>query len=504
MPTTSSLPAVFIGVHLDATRVNVSAISETGEILVETYSPFAPHNPVSSRKHIEINPEVWWESTRIAIGNMVNQLRTKVTSPSQLKAISVCCNTGSLVIVDRAGNPTVPAILAEDARAVDQIKSLNYHGQEHCNRMGFQFKPDSPLAKIAWIKENLPELYEGTCFLHQADFIVGKLKGKADVTEYSLAMKTGCDLGEENWPDWLDYDMHLGVRDKLPRLVALGEKVGTVTQKASSVTGLPMGMAVVMGTTSQTASFLASGARRSGDFSTILQKGMTISGISPRMIRDPLEQMLIYKLPSNKWFFSVDSKTGAEWINVWFGQGSFSELESQALELLPTTYIAYPNVTKGELFPFNTNSAEGFISPATDNKLAQFASCLQGTAMFERYCYQKLDVMSSAPDNQSTISCVVSLGDIYSAGEWSASDMWMQCRADVTGRVNRRVVGRGGAVFGAAMIAAMGGYYKSLEAASDKMISPEAVFFPNPNVTSIYSDLYANFCNLMGEQGYLL
>jgi sugar (pentulose or hexulose) kinase len=501
---TTKLPAVFIGVHLDTKRVNVSAVSETGEILVETYSQFSPHNPITSHKHIELNPEVWWEAARLAISSMVNQLKTKVSSPSQLRAISVCCNPGSLVIVDRNGNPTIPAILSEDSRAVDQVKSLNYHGQEHCNRMGFQFKADSPLAKIAWIKENLTELYESVCFLHQADYILGKLKGNADVTEYSLAMKTGCDLSDENWPDWLDYDMHLGVRDKLPRLVPLGEKVGTVTQKASSVTGLPTGMAVVMGTTSQTASFLASGARQSGDFSTVLHKGTTISGISPRMMRDPMEQMLVYKLPGNKWFFSVESKTGAEWINVWFGQGSFRELELQAKELLPTSYLAYPNVTKGELFPFNTNSAEGFISPATDNKPVQFASCLQGTAMFERYCYHKLDAMSSIPDGQSTISSVIQTGDIYSTGEWSTSDMWMQCRADVTGRVNRRVVGQGGPAFGTAMIAAMGGYYKSLEATSDRMILSEAVFFPNLELVSTYSELYANFCSLMEEQGYLL
>ncbi|MDR1923430.1 MAG: FGGY-family carbohydrate kinase [Planctomycetaceae bacterium] len=495
--------AVFIGIHLDSTRVNASAITETGEILVETFSPFAvAHNPISSKKYLEINPEVWWEATRIAIGNLVNQLRPKVTSPSQLKAISVCSNPGDLVIVDRTGNPSLPAILANDSRATDQIKSLNYQGQEYCDRMGFQFKPDSPLAKIAWLKENMPEIYENTCFIHQADFIIGKLKGKADVTEYSLAMKTGCDLIEENWPDWLDYDMHLGVRDKLPRLVPFGEKVGTVSQKASSLTGLPSGMAVVMGTTAQTASFLASGARKPGDFSTVLQKGMTISGISSRMIRDQ-QEVLVYKLPSNNWFFSVESRTGADWINVWFEPGSFKELETQVHGLLPTAYIAYPNVTKGELFPFNTNSAEGFISPATDNRLAQFASCLQGTALFERYCYQKLDNIASVVDSQiTTIS--TAQGDIYSTGEWSASDMWMQCRADVTGRVNRRVVGHGGAAFGSAMIASMGGFYKSLEEASDAMISSETVFFPNPEHAANYADLYNNFCTLMEEQGYII
>jgi sugar (pentulose or hexulose) kinase len=65
-------------------------------------------------------------------------------------------------------------------------------------------------------------------------------------------------------------------------------------------------------------------------------------------------------------------------------------------------------------------------------------------------------------------------------------------------------VGRGGAAFGAAMIAAMGGHYRSLETTSDRMVSSEAVFFPNPELNQAYSDLYSNFCTLMEEQGYLL
>lgn len=494
MSQSQTTAAVFVGVHLDSDRVHVAAVTETGEILVESSAPFtAKPVPPSFKGQMEINPEVWWDATRLALGHLVGQLRSRVASPSQLKAISVCSDPGTLVLVDRAGIPVHPAILAEDNRATDQVRSLNYHGQEYCERMGFQFTADSPLAKIAWVKENLPELYENVCFVHQADFIIGRLKGLPDVTEYSLAMKTGCDLLEECWPDWIDYDMHLGVRERLPTLVQLGSKVGTVCSKASSVTGLPTGMAVIMGTTSLTASFLASGARQQGDFHTILDAGLTVSGISPRMIHDLHGQIRINKLPDRAWFFYVKSRTGAEWIKDWFADGTFDELELEARQLLPTDYLAYPNTRKGETFPFNSSSAEGFISPATDNRTVQFASCLQGTALFERYCYQKLNRMASNTENQ---------GDIYSGGPWCSSDSWMQCRADVTGRVNRRMVGGGGAAFGTAMMAAMGGFFNSLEEVAEAMLSTEAVFFPNPERLEQYTELYNGFCDLMEEQGY--
>ncbi len=495
MSTTPTQAAVFLGIHLAADRVNVAAVTENGVILCETHAPFAvQRHPVTVKGYSELSPEVWWDATRSALGQLINQLRSKVSSPSQLKAISVCGDPGPILVLDKRGNPLMPAILGDDVRAVDQVPSLNYLGQEHCKKMGFQFQADYAIAKISWIKDNLPELYENAYFAHPTDYILGMLKGEIDCTEYSIAMRTGCDLIDECWPDWLDYDLHLGVRDRLPKLVPLGRPVGKVNAKASSLTGLPAGIPVVMGTTSDTASFLASGARRQGDFYTILHDGMSISGISPKLINFSSGQIRSFKLPNHAWFFTTESKTGAEWIKVWFSDGAFTELEHQAQNLLPTDYLAYPNARKGETFPFVSGSAEGFISPATDNRVVQFASCLQGTAFFERLCYQKLDKLADAKGSQ---------GDIYSGGDWSASDSWMQSRADMTGRVNRRMVGRAGAAFGAAMMGAMGVYFPSLAETAEAMISTEKMFFPRSELVGAYNEHFENFVTLMVEQGYI-
>jgi xylulokinase len=314
-----------------------------------------------------------------------------------------------------------------------------------------------------------------------------------DVTEFAFAARTGCDLLDGCWPDWIDYDLYLGVRDRLPELRHFGEKAGTVSDKASFATGLPSGMTIVMGTTSVTASFLASGARKEGDLhTTVLNNRLTISGISPSMIRSPQDQIRVNKMPNQKWSFSVNSRTGTEWIKAWFPAGTFAELEPTAHNKLPCKYLAYPNVAREESFPFVSNSAEGFITPATEDRVVQFASCLQGTALFERYCYQKLNRLAGTEVP----------GDIYTGGEWSASDVWMQCRADVTGRINRRMRGQSRSAFGTAMIAALGSGFSSLEDVANAMLAVDATFFPNLELHAQYSELFDEFCELMEGQGY--
>ena|GEM_PF-983975 len=493
-PSTSS-SAVFIGVNLTSDRVNAAAVTERGAVIAESSAPFAGKSSGggTAKPHLlEEDPEVWWDATRLALGHLVGQLQ-KTAHPSQLKSVCVSGDPGTLVIVDRQGNPVVPAILAEDIRAFDYVQSLNFHGRDHCKKLGFLFQAKDPLAKIAWFKDHNPKQYEDARFVHQADFIVGRLKGLPDVTEFSFAARTGCDLIDACWPDWLDYDMYLSVRDRLPLLMHLGEKVGTVSERASAATGLPGGMAVVLGTTSVTAAFLASGARKEGDFHTMLDKHLTISGISSAMVRSVNDHIRVNKLPGKKWSFSVNSRTGTEWITTWFTEEAFAELEATAMERLPSTYLAYPNVSSEETFPFVSNNAEGFITPATEDRMIQFASCLQGTALFEQFCYHKLNRLTGTMETP---------GDIYTGGQWSTSDVWMQCRADVTGRINRRMKGLSSAVFGTAMIAALGIAFNSLEDVADAMLAIEATFFPNPEKHIQYTELYTKFCDLMEDQGY--
>jgi len=495
MSQITSPSAAFIGINLTSEQVNIVAVTERGTILIESSAPFvrkgAGRNSAKNN-FLEEDPEIWWDATRMALGHLVGQLQ-KITPAVQIRAVSISGDPGTLVIVNQQGNPVMPAILAEDTRAAEYVRSLNIHGREHCGKLGFLFRQEDPLAKIAWLKDNSPKQYEESKFVHQTDFIIGRLKGIPDVTEFSFAARTGCDLIDECWPDWIDYDMYLSVRDRLPLLMHLGEKVGTVSSKASLATGLPSGMAIVMGTTTVTAAFLASGARKEGDLHTVLAKNMTISGISSTMMRSSQGLIRNNKLPNKKWAFSVNSRTGSEWITAWFPGRTFTDLAATAESRLPNRYLAYPNVSKEETFPFVSNNAEGFVTPATEDQGVQFAACLQGTALFERFCYQKLGSLAGTQNSP---------GDIYTSGDWSVSNVWMQCRADVTGRINRRMKGHSDPALGTAMIAALGSEFGSLEDVADAMLAVDATFFPNPEKHALYAELYQQFCSTMEEQGY--
>jgi xylulokinase len=384
--------------------------------------------------------------------------------------------------------------MANDARAEEQAVRLNFIGQDHVRKIGCPFRPTDALAKIVWFKEKEPDSYENAIFAHQADYIIGKLKGRIDITDPTIASTTGCDPCENCWPDWLDYDMHLSVRERLPSIGQTGQIVGRVTPDAARVTGLPAGLPIILGCNSQTATFLSSGAKKPGDFFTIFDETLQIDGITRCLLNYPQNIVKMNKLPNMQWYFSTRSNTGTEWINVWFNEQMARENIGQVDRLLPTHYLAFPNVRHGEIFPFNSNSAEGFISPATDNRLAQFAACIQGTAFIERMIYRKIDEMANNTD----------MGAISTIGPWCQSDLWTQCRADISGRIVHRLPQTHGADFGAALVAAMGTKFHSLEEASNAMVHIEKTFYPNPARMAVFEERYTEFLATMEEQGYLV
>ena len=485
----------FLGVNLDDTKVSAMAVSDGGQILAESSCDFEQTKPHSVKGYIEQSSETWWQSACHALGHLTTQLRQRNCELDRLKGISISSHPGSIAIINNAGESIYSAIMASDARGDEQAERLNIIGLDHVRKVGRPFRSTDAIAKIVWFKEAEPDLYENAMFVHQADYIAGKLKGCTDVTDPSLASTTGCDPFDNCWPDWLDYDMHMSVRERLPRFAQTGQLVGYVTLDAARSTGLPPKLPVIQGCNSQTAAFLSSGVKKTGDFYMIFDETMRIDGITRQMIHYPQNIVTMNPLPEKQWFFSTQSNTGTEWINVWFSEPYAEENIAQVDGFLPTKYLAFPNVRRGEIFPFYSNSAEGFISPATDNRLVQFAACIQGTTFIERMIYRKIDTMTENSDD---------IGDIYTFGPWCRSDKWMQCRADATERIVHRLPETHRADFGAAVVAAMGTKFRSLKDASESMVHIDQSFYPNPERTSIFKEYYAEFQTTMEEQGYLV
>ena len=257
--------------------------------------------------------------------------------------------------------------------------------------------------------------------------------------------------------------------------------LGSVTAEAAGQTGLPEGLPVVAGATDGTAACLASGLCRPGDYNTTLGTTLVFKGLSRRICRDPAGLIYCHKLPGGLWLPGAASNTGAEWIAAMFSGADPAQLDSAAAARIPGKCLAYPLVRTGERFPFLCPSAEGFFVPEPPDSLARYASCLVGVAFVERLAYDVLDRVTGSRG-----------GEVFSTGAASRSDVWMQCRADATGRVMHRPT-CGESAFGSAVLSAVATCFPSLGGAVENMVRVERTFIPNPGNAAEYDGLFCRF-----------
>jgi len=134
--------------------------------------------------------------------------------------------------------------------------------------------------------------------------------------------------------------------------------------------------------------------------------------------------------------------------------------------------------------------AERFFVPEPEEPLERYAACLEGVALIERFAYDVLDEVAAT-----------SSGEVFSTGGGSRSDVWMQCRADVTGRVLHRPA-CGESAFGTAILAAAGSRCEGLAKAIENMVRIERTFRPNTARAEHYDAAYQRFRAELEERGY--
>ena len=487
MPTS---PPVFLGIDIGTSGVRTLAANDRGEVLALVSLDFSTRHERASDGHHEQDPNVWWQTVCLATGRLMDTLKHRGISPAALQGAAVDGTSGTLVALDAARVPVRPALMYNDVRGARQAERLNLVAQEFLARHGYSFSSSFAAAKIVWFQENEPQAFERTaCFAHQADYIVSRLTGEAIVSDFNNALKTGYDLLEERWPRWLETELGLG--NRLPRVVEPSCPVGRVSATGAEQSGLPAGLLMLAGTTDGVAACLASGLRQPGDYNTTLGTTLVFKGLSDRISSSPGGLVYSHKLPGGRWLPGAASNTGAEWIGQWFADADLARMDQMAESLIPTVPVAYPLMRQGERFPFAQSQAEGFVAREPRSELERYAACMLGTALTERLAYEVLDCVTEQSSNT-----------VYATGGGSRSDIWTQCRADVTGRIiHRPAVAE--SVFGAALLAASGVSEEPLDQVIQDMVRIEKSFFPNVSRAALYQGRFEEFGEELRRRGYL-
>ena len=486
---TAACEPLVLGIDLGTGGVRAVVVTGEGTPVAQSAVRLAASDQPAAGAS-EQSPAEWWRAVCVGLAAVVPQLHAAGRSVRALRGVSVDGTSGTLVAVDEGGNPVRPAIMYNDSRSTAEADELTHLAQAWCGAAGYRIESSFSLAKMLWMARREPQLFRSAArFLHQADYVAGRLTGEWTVTDYGNALKSCYDLREDRWPSWIDELP--GLAERLPAVVAPGTVIGRVSASAAGETGLPAGLAVIAGTTDGVASAVASGLRIEGDYNTTLGTTLVFKGLSTNVVRHPQGLVYSHKLPGGCWLPGAASNTGAAWIGAWFPDARPQDLDRAAAAFLPARAGVYPLVGRGERFPFRCPEASRFAVPEPVQGAHEYAACLAGTALVERLAYEVLDA-----------TCGTTGGAVYSTGGGSKSDLWMQCRADVTGRTLHRP-GVAESAFGSAILAAAGTLYESLARAIQAMCHIERTFVPADSNLGIYDELYGMFRAELARRGYL-
>ncbi|HWB92922.1 MAG TPA: FGGY-family carbohydrate kinase [Puia sp.] len=490
----------FLGIDIGTQGARVALVDAAGGIIGSAGEVFE----LTERSREEQSPDRWWDACLHSICLLLRQDRAKAAAP-HIKAVAVTSTSGTVIPVDDNYHPLHDALMYSDKRSAAQGVTCTEAALKYHNRGYTAFNSSSGLAKMVWFVETYPEKAARIHhWLHAADYITGCLSGVWGITDFTNAFKSGYDITDYYWPEYLYTHLPLK-KEWLPEVLPSGAVIGTLQPQLAAMLGLPASIGVTTGITDGCASQVASGAIHPGEWNTTIGTTMVIKGVTRNEVLDPLGRLYSHRHPAGYYMPGGASNTGADWVTEEF-TADLDQLNRAADTLLPTGLIAYPLRQEGERFPFMAPQARGF-EPADLSKALRYTAApadladlpkalrytanMEGVAYIERYAYELIEQLSGEK-----------VKAVFTAGGASNSDAWLTIRSNVLDRPIYKMQHVSGAM-GAAILAASTAHFNSIIDAVKAMVKTDKTIEPEPRLVSAYEQGYREFLATLRKKGYI-
>lgn len=426
----------------------------------------------------------WWPAVRDCLAECTSALGSR---SGEIVALAVSATSGTVVLVDRNGDPVTPALMYDDRRAGEQARTAAEAGRGRWESTGTTPSAGTGLARIAWLCAERPQRAVMAC--HTPDLIGRKLTGHPVATDTSHALKSGYDVVAGEWADEV-FDALQVPRDLLPEVVRPTTTLGSVGTDAAEATGLPAGCAVVAGMTDGCAGQLATGAVDIGQFVTVLGTTLVVKGVSRELVHDPSGAVYSHLHPEGAWLPGGAANIGGSALSD-VDSEELAELDAAAAGRGPSTVLNYPLRTVGERFPFLADNATAFVVGQPVDRADEYRSRLEGVAFCERLALERLAELGAPAE-----------GRLRTAGGGARSPTWCRIRASVLNRPVLRVCAAGTAL-GAALLAATGSTYPGLRDAANSMVPAGELVEPQQREVAPLEETYQRFAGELRDRGWI-
>ena len=230
-----------LGFDVGSSSVKASLVdADTGVCAASAFYP-EKEAPIIAVKAgwAEQDPQMWWDNAKLSLKKVMNDAGV---AGEDIKAIGISYQMHGLVCVDKEMNVLRPSIIWCDSRAVPYgEKAFETIGSEKCLSHLLNSPGNFTAAKLAWVKENEPSVYDKIYkIMLPGDYIAMKLSGTLNTTISGLSEGMFWDFKEKDTAgfllDYFGFDKSL-IANVVPTFSVQGE----VSAAAAAELGLKEG-----------------------------------------------------------------------------------------------------------------------------------------------------------------------------------------------------------------------------------------------------------------------
>ena len=231
----------------------------------------------------EQEPAMWWGNLKLVTQQLLQQV-----NPKDIGAIGISYQMHGLVCIDKDHHVLRPSIIWCDSRAVPYgEKALHSLGEDWCLEHLLNSPGNFTAAKLAWVKENEPELFKRIWkIMLPGDYIAMRLTDSVCTTVSGLSEGIFWDF-KANRPS-VPLLEHFGFDESvLPPVKPTFGVQGTVTRKAAEELGIPEGIPVTYRAGDQPNNALSLNVFNPGEIASTAGTSGVVYGVIGQVNYDP-------------------------------------------------------------------------------------------------------------------------------------------------------------------------------------------------------------------------
>jgi xylulokinase len=479
-----------LGIDISTTATKAVLIDDTGAVrgIGSSEYGFEVPRPLWS----EQDPGLWWAA---AVPAIRGALSAAAMGGADVAAVGLTGQMHGAVLLDAANPVLRPAIRWNDQRTGPECDLIREAvGPERLVQItGNDALTGFTAPKLVWVRDHEPDVWRRVAHvLLPKDYVRLHLTGERAIDKADGAGTLLFDLALRDWS--AEILAALGIDPaRLPTTWEGPEVTGTVTREAAQATGLRAGTPVVAGGGDQAANAVGVGAVAEG----VVALSLGTSGVVFATTNEPLFEprgrvhAFCHAVPGRWHMMSVmlSAAGSLRWFRDALAPGvEFSDLVAQAAHVRAGSEgLLFLPYLSGERNPHPDPLARGgFVGLTLGHDRRHLTrAVLEGVAFGLR---DGLDLMVEAGMRAPA--------QIRASGGGTASPLWRQILADVLGAEIATVSTTEGAAYGAALLAATGsGWFPSVEAAANELVTAVPAVGPGPDA-SLYAEAHAIYREL--------